>query len=195
MRGGETKGLRVVAVTRFDAGALRLAPLVVTRHSLVRSSNSPYSLLISVPFEGHPSVDLHVLAAPNMPKPLLPCSTPSVEGHSWRPCNFPWPFWAVRRSQDPSQCNCVLRGVTVNVVAALGFGRPAGGEGPPGGAAVSPSELVLEMLTNDRDLEKGEELVVFWPPRPGSGRQVATPKPRTWREQLDHSKGVGGPAA
>ncbi|MCP4242724.1 MAG: hypothetical protein GY772_19380 [bacterium] len=187
--------MRVVALTHVAAGALRMAPLLVARRNLVTSCATPYSLQVAVPLEGGHSVGLHIVASPNLPKPLLPSATPSVEGHAWKPCNFPWPFWAVRRSDDPAQCNCVLRGVTVNSVSTFGLGRAVDGEGAPSGTAVSPSELVIEMMTNDRDIEKDEELVVFWPPRATPAKPVTTPKARTWREQLRGAKGMARPGS
>ncbi len=176
-----------MALRHVDAGGLRLAPLVPSRHGLVGRTPSPYSIEVSVPIDGGEPVPLHIVAAPNLPKLFFASGTPSVEGHQWKPCNFAWPFWAVRRCDEPAQSNCVLTRVSVNTVSTFGLGRSR--EAPAGvcGAVVAPAELLLEMMTNDRDLEKDEELVVYWPAR-ASEKATPTPKPRTWREQLRGSK-------
>ncbi len=194
LRGGDLKRVRVVAVKHVDAGALRLPPLVTSRHSFVTLCTSPYSIQVMVPLEGGDSVCLHIVAAPNLPKPLLFAGTPSVEGHQWKPCDMAWPFWAVRRSDVAAQCNCVFSAVPVNCVSTFGLGRAGDSNVVPSGPVASPSELVIDTMTNERDLEKDEELVVYWPARVSS-KSAPTARPRTWRDQVRASKSTATQAA
>ena len=74
--------------------------------------------------------------------------------HAWRPHCFPWPFWLVRRSQKPEECNCVLKIAVVRDIMTCEVDRT-----DPVSDAV---EITIPVMTNTKDIAQGDALVVLW---------------------------------
>ena len=79
------------------------------------------------------------------------------EDHAWKPNCFPWPFWLVRRSTKLEACNCAMQSAVVRDIMTCEIGRK-----DPDSDVV---EITLPVMVNTKQIEKGDELVVFWEAR------------------------------
>ena len=145
----------VYAAAAMPCGSLKLAPLVKGSSS-ISWKELPFSLAVQV--QGHRigSFTAFINGSATLPKLK---SAPSVEGgmredHAWKPNCFPWPFWLVRRSSMDRRCNCVLQNAVVRDIMMSEMDRK-----DPDSDVV---EITLPIMTNTKQIEEGDELVVHW---------------------------------
>ena len=130
LRGGEPKGVRVVAEVAFKVGEMRLAPLVRGSNRIVSRTTQQWSLPVTVRTDSAAPAVFHIMGCATLPSvhphTLAPAeaglaeSDPEVVSHhDWKPGNFPWPFWLVKRSEKKSEANCHIAQCLARTVSTM----------------------------------------------------------------------------
>ena len=173
-----SKPFQVCAGKDFAVDALRMAPLVPSPawpRVLVRST-SP----LAVPVEVHSGLLLvgHfvLLGAAAMPKASALAEADGViRQHDWKPGQFPWPFWYVRRVNREEDANFSLVRVVSRTVVTCAF------DGRNMDPFCDNFDVHIPVLTNTRVLARGDELTVWSRPQP----RPSAPKAQstTWEKQ------------
>ena len=122
-----------------------------------------------------PSVHPHTLAPAEAG---VAESEPEVASHhDWKPSNFPWPFWLVKRSEKKSEANCHIAQCLVRTVSAMTADF----------ALTDAAEVSVPLVANFEPTEKKQELVVHWA---ASTPKVASKlKVTTWYDHLQKELG------
>jgi hypothetical protein len=151
----------VQASCAFPKGSLVLLPFVPSHAHIVTECVHPHRVPVTV--------DTSVLY-------LLPC---------WK-VSWTNPFWAVRRSQDESVCNCALAEIKDSVIHSVSSGTAF---------KVSDSRMVVSeivpvpCLVNTKDISASEEVVLYAPPlmmlRPKAKGQK---RQRTWVDDVQSKR-------
>ena len=182
LRGGEPKGVEVVAETALPAGAMVLPPLLQGSNRIVCHTTQPWALPVRIRRDPSALDTLYLLGSASLPavhpQTLVPADAEVVEGdgevishHDWKPSSFPWPFWLVKRCENKSAANCHITKCLVRSVSTMSADF----------AFTDTCEIHVPIMTNVAPAEKNQELVVHWE---GAPAKVA-PKPKTtnWYDQ------------
>jgi hypothetical protein len=184
-KGGEKKGVRVVAARSFKKGELRLAPLVPSPMRIVTACTQGWAPVVRVRGQGGQLDRQFFLTVTTSLPPSRPTVAPAAAGfhaeasltdHVWKPSHFPWPFWAVPRQEAATGTNCTLAPFTVDVVQACN----AAVLNDP---IVEAYQVEVPVLVNSVDVAEGDELVAHWPARVLKTAAPAATKVKTWVDQ------------
>jgi hypothetical protein len=196
-KGGDAKFVRVVAVAALKAGELKLVPMVqnIMKVMTADSGGAPPQVnvvgqhitrsfylcqTVSLPPRRGSTVfdSVAELTAAATAVAVTSSTAASLCDHSWKASHFPWPFWAMRRTEIESAANCVFERATTLVTMTSTC--PSWGE-----PVVDTVTVEVPIITNKVPLEKGAELQVFWPARRKTAVADKSPKYKvqTWASQ------------
>lgn len=184
-KGGEKKGVRVLAARDFAKHSLKLVPLVSSPVRITSVCNQGWAVAVRANSSGF-SREMFLTMTASFPPPRAtvadigcapgaPGSQATLFSHAWKPTHFPWPFWAVPRHDIQTGANCELQRFNVSVVVT-------GSSDCMSDPVVDTIEVEIPVLVNSIALSKGDELTVFWPSRPTKA-DPQKQKLVTWVEQ------------
>ncbi len=178
LRGGEPKGVKVVAEVALKAGAMVLSPLLQGPNRIVSRTAQPWALPMTIRRDSAALTTLYLLGSASLPavhpQTLVPADAEGVEGdgevishHDWKPSSFPWPFWLVKRCKSKSDANCHITRCLVRAVSTMSADF----------AFTDAYEVHVPIMTNFAPIEKNQELVVHWegaPPKVDPNAKVTS---------------------
>jgi hypothetical protein len=197
LRGGELRLLRVVAARDIKKGELKIAPLAshpmrITAHCqqgwapqvVVRRGGEVMTMYLAVTASFPASrqgnlarsqtewaaVSAEALAGP-----------PRFGDHEWKKGNFPWPFWAIKRSGAVEGTNCSMEDITINTLHTSSANE----------SDVDAYHVEVPVIANHCDISKGTELVAHWPSATATTkRKEPNIKVSTWVHQETKQKRI-----
>jgi len=183
VRGGDSTKLRVIAAVAADEGALKLAPRVRNAASIVAKTSSPWALEATMQFPTGQGMSVFIIGQASVPAPV-PTSASVPPPVLWKPTHFPWPFWAVKRTDVSAQANCVLQPWTVRCVGTFAQNTPADGDD----LKLDAMCVTIPIMVNSKPLERGDELVVYWPSSSSADSSKPKKAPSTWVDEARNSQ-------
>ncbi len=199
--GGEQRSLRVVAARDIKKGELLIAP-IVGKHTLqitaqcqqgwapqvvVRRGNECMTMYLSAT-ASFPAIRQATLARS---EDEWAAASAVADGgahfgdHDWKATSFPWPFWAIRRSETAERKHCSFKDITINTVHTSSADE----------TALNVYEVVIPMMVNSCDISKGTGSIAHWP-----SRTAAAPKRKelkltvsTWVHQATKKTNLDAP--
>jgi hypothetical protein len=163
LRGGEPKGVRVVAEVALKAGEMILAPLVQGSNRIVNRTVQAWALPVTIRRDSAAESTVYILGGGTLPSVLPQSLVPADAGvaeddidmvslHDWKPSNFPWPFWLVKRCDNRSDANCHISHCLARSVGTMTADF----------AFTDACEVKVPIMINFAPIEKNQELVVHW---------------------------------
>ena len=199
LKGGQSKQIRVVAAKSLSKGELKLAPLVQGALRVSTSGLHGNPPEVRIVAKGMTRT-MYLCGAASFPPRCGGRSFSSVEewsrssagadgaavisDHEWKSCHFPWPFWQVQRREADAGTNCHLMTVTMLVALTSTAGTPDDGWGDPLSDSIN---IDVPIIVNSKDVEKGDELVVYWP-NPSKPKKEEQPKIKDWADVARKAK-------
>ncbi len=193
-KGGDVKFVRVLAVAALKAGELKLVPMVQNMMKVTTTDSGGAPPQVNVVGQ-HITQSFYLCQTVSLPPrhgsavfgsvadfaatatAVAASTAASLSDHAWKASHFPWPFWAMRRTETESSANCVLERVSTLVTLTStceSWGEPV----------VDTVSVDVPIITNKVPIDKGTELLVFWPARRKTA-VAANPKYKvqTWASQ------------
>ena len=163
LRGGEPKGVRVVAEVAQKAGEMILAPMVQGSNRIVSRTVQAWALPVTIRRDSAAESTVYILGGGTLPSVLPQSLVPADAGvaeddidmvslHDWKPSNFPWPFWLVKRCDNRSDANCHISHCLARSVGTMTADF----------AFTDACEVKVPIMINFAPIEKNQELVVHW---------------------------------
>ena len=182
LRGGEPKGVRVVAEVALKAGEMILAPLVQGSNRIVSRTVQAWALPVTIRRDSAAESTVYILGGGTLPsvhpQTLVPAAAGVAEDdidmvslHDWKPSNFPWPFWLVKRCDNRSDANCHISHCLARSVGTMTADF----------AFTDACEVKVPIMINFAPIEKNQELVVHWECH--TPKVAAKVKPIDWYDQ------------
>ena len=182
-RGVSSKQPQVLAGKELQVNEVFLIPLVKSMNSITLKGGQPWELAVGVQEGDAAPIAAYIQGSSTLPKLAVASAVAeSSQGprtdHVWKNSDFPWPFWLVQRSNIAEECNCVISTCQTRHVST--FQASAVAESSEKTCKVHTVEVNIPVITNNKVLAKGDELIVYWKK---AAKPAQKAKTRTWQDE------------
>ena len=176
--------VRLLATEDLAAGRLLTTCAVTAPERLADTALNPLAVDVKYSVTGvsgeTSSTSFKVYPDFGFPKPASAASATSAVAAQWTTRHSLFLFWAIKREHEDERVNCEIGSVVVNNVLATAF--PATEHVVDRKPVTETVAIEVPVITNNKEIKKGQELCVKWHPPPLKKVQKRV---LTW---VDHSK-------
>ena len=177
---GKGSRLKVIATEPLLEGTLRIPPAIAKATSLMEKSNNPHAVAVSSEYchkDGGERERHEFALAPELSVPAGESTSAGFKPLAWTEKHNAHLFWLIHRDHQEEAWNCELHDIRVQLIVAAGFNSIECIKDKT--VANHTTTVTMPILTNTRNVAKGEEIVLKV--APPSDKKKKQSKTEDWK--------------